>query len=173
MGLIDTLFGRKAVVQNGVLIPIKMLEIEISERRVPSAFYRDRPGLWVWGEIPDITTRAKPVAAGTKFPVQISQLSRDATDKEVEDSLPADHFFGVDGISEESAFCAILAEMLVRQWEGKEGDLEHLGRANLLYMRSCVASVRRYVDHREWYASTWDRGGRRWRAGYSVLSPGN
>ena len=173
MGLIDTLFGRKAVVQNGVLIPIKMLEIEISERRVPSAFYRDRPGLWVWGEIPDITARAKPVAAGTKFPVQISRLGRDATDKEVEDSLPADHFFGVDGISEESAFCAILAEMLVRQWEGKEGDLEHLGRSNLIYLPSCVALVRRRVGNREWIAHTWLRDDYRWCAGRRVLSPSN
>lgn len=175
MGLLNMLLGRKpapAVTPGGVLVPIKTIVIEISERRVPSKFYRDRFGLWVWGRIPEITARAKSVAAGTKFPVQISRIGRDATDKEIEDNLPANHFFGGNGIDAESASLALLAEMMERQWKGEEGDLEHMGCANLLYLPSCVASIDRFVVSRLWRAFAWRRGACL-RAGDLVLSPGN
>jgi hypothetical protein len=134
----------------------------------PAAFYQTRMGLWVYvGYQNRIVSKAKPVEAGTKFVINIDELGEPMTDTQIEPALSKKHLF------DESAVCAIVAEMVSKQLSGESGDLLNTGYANLLYTASCVVSVDWVGDSREWDVHAWDRGDGLWGAGYRILSPNN
>jgi hypothetical protein len=149
-----------------VLRPRGSVSLTLSRPHDPAAFYQTRDGLYVFDNYTSrIVAKATPVAAGTTYNVNIAELGEPATDQKIEDSLPQNHLF------DESAVCAIIAEMIGKQQKGEPGDLEHTGRANLLYTASLVVYVRWSGAYRGWVVRTWDRGDDRWRAGPRVFSP--
>jgi hypothetical protein len=151
-----------------VLIAHEPVTITLEKPSDPTAFYQTRTGLWIYGGFSDIvTSKAKPVNAGTTFKFNVDELGEAMTDAEIEAALPKNHLF------DESAVCAIVAEMISKQPNGEAGDLLNNGYANLLYTASCVVNVRWYGGRRRWYVYTCRRGGRRWFAGDRVLSPSN
>lgn len=153
-----------------VLVPLKEVSLTLSACREPLRFFQTRKGLWAYGDFNNlVVAKAKPVDAGTKFPVNISEIAAEdgAIDAEIEAALPKQHLF------DESAVCAIVAEMISKQPNGETGDLENTGCANLLYTSSCVVVVVWYSVGREWDVNTWHRVDYRWYAGHRVLSPGN
>ena len=148
-----------------VLGPQVPISLTLSTQHDPDAYYRTGSGLYAGDDFRDeIVSKAKPVEAGTTFMIHVAELSQDATDQEIEAGLPAAHLF------DESAVCAIVAEMIEKQKDGEPGDLRYL---NLLYTRSCIVAVRWGDGTRRWRVATWDRDHDRWRIGSRVLSPAN
>ncbi len=153
---------------DGLLVTVNSaVRLTLSTNHDPGTYYRTRRGLYVWdGFRHRVVAKASPTAAGTPFVVNVHKLTGEATDAEIEASLPENHFF------DESAVCAIVAEMIRKQPSGKPGDLVKSGRANLLYTRSCVVFVRWVGLRRKWCVLASGRGGS-WDAGSRVFSPAN
>ncbi|MGA8611711.1 MAG: hypothetical protein WB760_08320 [Xanthobacteraceae bacterium] len=155
----------QARTQAGVLIPRGSISLTLWCAHDTATFYRTRPGLYVRdGFRTRILANAKLVPTGTTYQLAVFEL-KDATDKQIEAALPKNHLF------DESAVCAIVAELIGKQQKGEPGDLEHNGRVNLLYTASCVVFVFWLGGYREWLVDSWDREGRRWDAGGRVVSP--
>jgi hypothetical protein len=149
-----------------VLRPRGSVSLTLSQPHDPDTFYRDRSGLYVFDAFRNrIVTNATPLPAGTRYNISIAELGEPATDREIEDSLPKNHLF------DESAVCAIVAEMIGKQQKGEPGDLEHTGCVNLLYTASLVVCVDWFAAYREWRVDAWDRDGIRRYASYRVVSP--
>jgi hypothetical protein len=97
-----------------VLAHRKRVSLVISTRHEPSKFYRDGKSLWVYRGFTElVASKARPVEAGTKFAVDIFEIGTEngATDEEIVGALPKNHLF------DESAVCAIVAEIIGRQPE--------------------------------------------------------
>jgi hypothetical protein len=60
--------------------------------------------------------------------------------------------------------------MIAKQEDGKAGDLDNTGNANLFYTPSWVVHVAWLAVDREWLVDTWLRVGRVWGAGHSAFS---
>lgn len=148
------------------LIRRPQLALTLSQRRDPASFFRSRDGLYVWDGFIDALRNAKPAEAGTTFRVNVDELGETLTDEEIENGLPKSHLW------DESALCAVIAEMISKQSEGGEGDLLNNGYANLFYTFSCVVFVWYAVDRR-WHVHAWERDAHRWHAGRRVFSPAN
>jgi hypothetical protein len=158
---------RRRVEGQLLLVPRARVSL-VSGLHNPDVYYKTRSGLYVWDDFRNrIVAKATPVAADTKYSVAVSDLTKNATDEEIEDSLPTDHLF------DESAVCAIVATMIEKQKNGEPGDLENTGYVNLFYTSSFVVYVRWHSVYREWYVGTWSRDDYGWNAGYRVLSPSN
>ncbi len=148
--------------------PQLSITITDSDHRNPDAFFKTRDGLYVWDDFQTrVVKLAKPINTGTTFKVNVDELGADLTDKEIENGLPKNHLW------DEGALCAVVAEMISKQPEGKEGDLLNNGYANLFYTSSCVVFVFWRAVSSKWGVNTWDRGGLGWSAGVRVLSPAN
>lgn len=152
-----------------VLVPREPFAITISRERDPDKYFRDREGLWVWGGMRElVVANSNAAEVGAKFDLAVADLGKDVTDTRIEAALPKDHLF------DESAVCAIIAEMIDVQPGGVAGALLNNGYANLFYTRSCVVRVRWYGAHREWRVNAWRRDGvGGWDAGRRVFSPAN
>ena len=152
--------------QASVLTPRGSVSLTLSQPHDPDAFYRTRSGLYAWKDFRDrIVTNAKLVPTGTTYQLAVFELKEWVTDEQIEAVLPEHHLFN------ESALCAIVAELIGKQRNGEPGDLEHTGYANLLYTASCVVCVDWFADDREWSVDAWDRGGSGWDADDRVFSP--
>jgi hypothetical protein len=150
------------------LVPRNPVSITVGTRHDPDSFYQNRSGLCVWDEFRSrVVSKAKPTEAGTKFALDSHELGSRATDEEIEDALPKNHIF------DETAVCAIIAELIGKQPSGEAGDLENTSEANLLYTSSCVVFVSWLAGDSEWFVGMWDRGGYGWSAGPRVLSASN
>jgi|GEM_PF-3561016 len=152
-----------------ILIPRDPVSLTVDKHHEPDAFYRSRSGeIYVWDEFRKrIVSKAKSTKEGTSFKVNVSELVQDATDEQIEGALAKNHLF------DESAVCAIIAEMIGKQPNGEAGDLINNSYANLFYTASCVVSVFWSGGDRRWGVYAWGRGGDRWVAGCRVLSPAN
>ena len=140
----------------------------LAERHDPALYYKIRNGLYVWSDFRTrIVAKATPVEAGTTVEVGYADLGKNATDAEIEAALPTRHLF------DEPAVCAIVAALIARQPEGKEGVLMNNGYANLFYISSCVVRVRWLAVNRGWDVRTWLRDDYGWGAGGRVFSPAN
>ncbi|MGA8611710.1 MAG: hypothetical protein WB760_08315 [Xanthobacteraceae bacterium] len=156
----------RARTQSSVLIPRGSISLTLSQPHDPATFYQTRDGLFVYDDYTNrIASKARPVPAGTVYQLAFAELSEEATDKQIERSLPKNYLF------DEGAVCAIVAELIGKQQRGELGNLEHTGKANLLYAASCVVVVRWSAGYRGWNVFAWRRGGSRWHAGPRVLSP--
>lgn len=145
-------------------------DIVVGEKRVPTDFFQDRKGLWVYdGFRDDIATRAEAVDAPAIFGVNFHEVTAKdgTTDVQIESALGDKHLFS------ETQVCAIIAEMISAQDGDKEGVLLHNSYANLFYTSSLVVRVRWIAGHGEWYVGTWRRGGDGWGRGYRVFVPSN
>jgi hypothetical protein len=142
--------------------------LAISGRHEPSKFYRSHGNLWVHDDFKDaIASKAKPVKAGTKFALDIFEIRAEIglTNEEIEDAIHWDHLL------DETAVCAIFAEMIGIQPYGRDGDLEVTGMANLVFTASCVVSLDWDVDDRQWSVVMWPREHHTWPAGTRVIAP--
>jgi hypothetical protein len=159
----SVLSGTQAAHQ--VLQPREPISLTTSVTYDPDVYYRTGKGLYVWNSFRNrIVANAKPTNAGTGYTLAAADLTKDATDKEIEAALPEGYLF------DESAVCAIVAELIAKQPGGEAGHLQNNGRANLFYTRSCVVRVRWDAGDGEWRVLTWGRGGDGWYAGRRVFS---
>jgi hypothetical protein len=154
-----------------VLVSRRTVSLRFSAQNDPDTYFRTRSGLWVSDDFRSrIGAKAKGFGADTPFIININEISQEgggATDKEIEGALPAKYLL------DESEICAIIETMISEQSGGKEGNLEHTGKANLFYTSSCVVGVLWGADVVEWDVLTWDRDGDRWDAGGRVFFPAN
>jgi hypothetical protein len=132
----------------------------------PVSYYQSRTGLWVWdGFRSEVVASAKLTAAGAKFDVSIFELVQAATAVKIEKALSANHFF------DESAICAVVADLIEKQPNGESGDLESTGYANLFYTRACVVELLFDRVPRVWRTLAWHRDNIKWDVGRRVLAP--
>ncbi len=150
---------------NQILISRDPVSITTIEDHYPEDFYLTGDGLYVWCDMRKlVVVRAKPMQAGTTFSLGIADLAKDATDKKIEAALSGNLF-------DESAMCAVIAQLIGQQPGGKKGTLLSNGYANLFYTSSCLVTVHwDDVYSGEWRVITWQRGDRRRRAFPQVLS---
>jgi hypothetical protein len=149
------------------LIRIGERSIEITRKRDPAEFYRNRAGLWVSNDFQRlVVAKATPVDAGAIFKITCDTLAEDFFDLSLEEDLPTDHLFDESGVS------AIVAEMISRQQDVvQEGDLIGNGRCNLFYLSSGFVYVYWDGDRRRWRVNSRERDGVRWGRGGHVFSP--
>lgn len=142
----------------------KAIEFKTSEAHDPKKFYQDRKGLYVgYGFSERIVEKAEPVQSGTEYKVSSLELVKNAPDEKIEADLGEGHLF------EDSAVCALIAEMISKQPTGEEGALLTNGDFNLFYTASCVVGV--YWGGGGWSVRDWGRGVSAWNAGFRVFSP--
>ena len=149
-----------------VLSPFQAFSTTISETRDPDGFFRDRSGLYVWGDYRNrIVSKAKSVETDVVITAKWANLEQDAADKEIELALGEGHIW------EESTLCAFVAQHISEQEGGRGGMLLNNGFANIFYTASCVVSVFWSAGSRRWLVCTWHRGDGGWGAGYRAFSP--
>ena len=142
----------------------KEIPVVMKEKHVPSEFFKDREGLFVYsGFEENIRDKAEPTEAGKEFKIASFDLAEDANDAEIEEALPKDYLFL------ETDVCAIIAGLIEKQAKGEEGTLLNNGYVNLFYTPSRVVYVRWRAG--EWLVGAWYRGVSSWYAGYRVFSP--
>ena len=138
----------------------------------PHAFFQTREGcLYVWESYTNrILAAAKKTEALPAMEITSFDLIKNANDGEIRGELLKDHVF-----EDASEFCALLAGMIERQPNGKDGDLLNTGYVNIFYVRGVrggvfTVSVYWSADRRGWGVSAGPLGGDRWFAGYRVFS---
>lgn len=147
-----------------VLKSIKKEAVAIVEKHIPNEFFKNREGLFVWSSfISNVVSKAKETESGAKFNLSSFELTKDATDEEIEKDLPKDHIFS------ETDVCAIVADLIEKQSKGEEGILLNSGYANLFYTPSHVVHV--LWSGGEWSVDVWFRGASGWFVGFRVFSP--
>jgi hypothetical protein len=152
-----------------LVLGCKQVTLTLTAPHTPWTHYQTRSGLHVWGDFAErIVAEAMPIAAGTGYRLATSDLIRRAADEEIEAELPKYHVF------DESAICAIVANLISKQPKGRIGDLEHTGKVNLLYAPTCAVHVYWNAEDGSWRVGTWDRGDSQgWAAGARVFFPWN
>lgn len=144
----------------------KEISVSIEKNHMPSEFFKDRKGLFVWSSFANnISGKATPTNSGAEFKVSSSDLAEPANDEQIEAALPEKHIFS------ESDVCAIISTLIEKQPNGEEGVLLNNGYANIFYTQSRVVRVCRYADDGEWGVDAWNRGGTSWDGGDRVFSP--
>lgn len=142
----------------------KKIAITLKDAHDPKEFFKDRPGLYVWGSfISNIVDKAKGKKKDTKYAVSSFELTKNANDAEIEENLPKKHLFS------ETDVCAIVADLIEKQPKGEEGSLLNNGYANLFYTSSRVVNVDWRGDR--WHVGGWGRDDRTWDEGGRVFSP--
>jgi|SRR3989344_1425254 len=152
-------------------VPLMVLKppviVTLAERHDPGTYYKIRVGLNVWGDLQRrIISRATPVNAGTSFKLAVAEISRNATDNEIEATLPSGHLFN------ETSLLAVIAGLIAEQPNGAEGDLI-IRRINLFYTTFHGVSVRWSPSSPGWDVSSWNRSFGRWNTGARIFFPGN
>ena len=150
-----------------VLISLGSETVTLARPHDPDTFYRTRSGLYVWDDYrSNVVKLARPTATGTKFKISRFELGCNAIDEKIENALYNNHLF------DESSVCAIVAELIARQPNGKMGLLVNNGRAaNLFYTSSRVVRVFWYADGLRWDVGAWLRFEFGLVAGLRVFSP--
>ena len=154
---------------NQLLVPIGEVSLTLAKRHDPDKYYRNRNNLWTYCNFRGVVAaKAKPVKAGTVFKVNIHQISRNATDRQIERALPARHRF------DESAVCAVVARMIQKQRQQESDDLETFNsKSNLFYIDACAVPLTWHDYGRiigQWYVGAWKRDNLGWVAGTRVFS---
>ncbi len=160
------LAGTVEVIVKSVIELVASMTVKLTERVDPDAFYRTRPGLYVWdGFRTLVVAKAHPIdPADSVYSIESFQLTRDAVDDEIENSLSKSHLFG------ETLVCAVIAGLIAKQPKGEDGALLNNGYANIFYTGSCVVRVRWDADGRRWRVGAWRRDGGGWVASDRVFS---
>ncbi|MDO8183818.1 MAG: hypothetical protein Q7T49_02440 [bacterium] len=136
-------------------------------RHDPVEFYQTRKGLKVSESFRNLVLcKAQPTESGVTFRVKTQILAYVVSESEVENKLGDKRFF------DESAVCAIIAELIVKQSNGEDGILRLNEDANFFHLSSCLVCVRwNYVD-REWTVYAGHRNpSLGWSGGDQVFSP--
>ncbi|MEK7503040.1 MAG: hypothetical protein AAB556_01185, partial [Patescibacteria group bacterium] len=99
--------------EDSILTTPTLVAITLAKQHNPDTFFKTRSGLYVWDDFRSrVVAKASPIDAGAKFRIERRDLIRDAKDSEVEGVL-TNHLF------EESAVCAVIAELISKQPNGK------------------------------------------------------
>lgn len=142
----------------------KKIKVELKEKFIPSEFFQDRKGLYVWNSFKNyIVDKAKESKKGFKSDISSFTLLKIATDEEIEKELPKKHLFS------ETEVCAIVASLIEKQSKGEDGPLQNNGYWNLFYTRSRV--VRVYWRGDGWSVYAWGRDDKTWGGDTRVFSP--
>lgn len=146
------------------IVKKKIKKVEVKEKFVPTEFFQDRKGLYVWNSFKNnIVDKAKESKKGFKSSISSFTLLKSATDNEIEKELPKKHLFS------ETEVCVVVASLIEKQSKGEDGPLKNNGYANLFYTRSHV--VRVYWDGGRWGVGGWNRDDGTWGGGGRVFSP--
>lgn len=141
----------------------KSIKITLTKDIIPSEFFQDRKGLYVWNSFRDtVLVKAKETKAKAQFSLCSFDLLKTSFDKDIEKELPKKHLFS------ETDVCAIIAGLIEKQPKGEKGTLQNSGYANIFYTKSRV--VRVGWSFGGWRVLDWHRVDD-WYAGDRVFSP--
>ena len=159
--------GESVAAVSGVLSRVgKRISLKVEATHTPSEYFVTREGLYVWSDFKDrVLKNATPTESGTSFKLDTFKLEKDASDEQIESSLPKKHLFS------ETEVCAIVAELTSKQSKGEEGVLLNNGYANLFYTESFVVHVDWSSSGRGWGVYAWRRDDSGWFGGVRVVSP--
>lgn len=163
-------------------MPLTLASITIAAPFDPGEFYKNRPGLSVYGQdIEDMACEAKPAARGSTFAVYVADFGAEAPESQILNVLNpsglSDRLLNMASFDKTTA-CAIVAEMITKQRNGERGILS-IERANLLFVSSGVPKswgatlrVRWKADKREWIVDAWPvASAHTWFTGFLFLFP--
>lgn len=133
----------------------------------PSAFFKTRPGLYVWSSFSErVLAKAKSTVKSKSFSVDSYKLLKYSTDAEIESDLSEKHTFT------ETEVCALIAALIQQQPKGEEGVLDSKRyNWNLFYTPTFVVVVCWRGDG--WGVDGWRRDDDGWSDGRRVFSPAN
>lgn len=121
------------------------------------AFFKDRDGLYIWGDFVGnvlryVTETVKNIGS---IQADFFDLRKDSSDHEVRGDLPVHHEFGlIEGL-------ALIVWLLLKQWNGEEGSLLINGRANIFYIKivgNKFLGVSVFRNDRKWHVDVWRLG---------------
>lgn len=131
----------------------------------PRTFYRMRDGLWIGDTFRNnVLAKASPTKDLPAAALKSMNLVKDAYDREITPCLPPNYEWDV------SEALSRIAEMIKKQWGGKEGELLNNGHANLFYVPGFVVGVDWNAGRGRWDMSAWELDvALRWNAGSRVF----
>lgn len=140
--------------------------VKIAAAVVPAQFFKTGEGIFVDSDFAErITSKTDAVETGTEYKLTAGDLLMAANDATIELALPENHIFS------ETDVCSIIADLITKQSEGKEGVLKNDGSLNLFYTPTFVVGVRWDSFRRGWLVGVWGRGDGAWREDERVFSP--
>lgn len=149
-----------------LLVPRGPAKATLTKRLDAKASYRNQGDLHVSDDYRAFIVRhAAPIEAGTTFAFQISDLTREATDKEIENALTDGYWF------KKTPVCGMIAALVALQPNGGPGKLLHEGSKNLFFTSSIVIVVEWSAVRRGWHVMTCPRGRYVWPTSSRVFSP--
>lgn len=129
-----------------------------------SVFYKTRKGLWISDSFRDnVLVKAAIVKTLPTATLKSMSLIKDAYDREITPCLPPDYEWDV------TEALARIAQMIEKQWGGKEGELLNNGYANLFYVPGFVVLVFWYAGDGRWDVGAWELDDNLWDAGLQVF----
>lgn len=149
--------------KNVLKVVKKKIKVEIPLKYNLIEFFVNRKGLYVWNNFKDNVLKKANAVTKTEFDISSLNLTEDANNEKIENSLPKDHLFS------ETEVCAIIAGLIEKQPDGEEGTLLNNGYVNLFYTTSHVVLVR--WNGVAWNVDGWRRVDDGWLSGYRVFSP--
>lgn len=130
----------------------------------PHVFYKMRDGLWIGDAFRDgVLVTAKTVQNLPAATLKSMSLIKDSYDREITPCLPPNFEWDI------TEALARIAQMLEKQWGGKEGELLNNGCANLFYVPGFVVDVYWGAGGGRWCVGAWRLGGDDWDAGPQVF----
>ncbi len=130
----------------------------------PHAFYQTRDGLYIWGEFNErILANVKSVEKLDACTGKSYDLRKNAKDSQITAELPEGYEW------DPSELCARIAQMIEKQWGGRDGELLNNGYANLFYVPGFVVYVFWLADSGYWFVNAGGRDDYYWSAGYRVF----
>lgn len=148
-----------AIDQFSALPPVVLKLVNASVQLDTIAYYdpkgfKTRKGLWVSDDFHrGVGSKAKSVNDLPAITLTSGDLVKKAYDRDIKADpvMPANHVF-----ESESEFVAYLDQMISKQPNGEEGDLNSQGYWNIFYVAGCVVNVRWRSGSREWDVDTWE-----------------
>lgn len=121
----------------------------------PKTYFKTRKGLWIAERFRTtvLTASVAPTRPLTFGSATAYDLTRQAYDLDLRANLPEGYEWKAD------EFCARVAQLLEKQWGGKDGALHTSGQENLFYIPGSVVIVYWNVGCAEWRMNVSDSGG--------------
>ena len=131
----------------------------------PHTFYEPRDGLWISNPFRDnVLAKAHAIKKLPAKALKSFDLVQNAYDRDITLCLPQNYEFSIDEA------LARIAQLIEKQWGGKEGELLNNRYANPFYVPGFVVVVYWHADLRTWRVHAWERDAYHWFAGSRAFS---